>query len=571
MKNLKFIKSKYQVFGWVVLLIVFSIGCKDSEPIPCATPDCVDPPEVTTKNLDNVLDELEMESGIIIVHYGASIQEAINVAEPGNVIYIEAGTYDESLLVTKPNLTLVGLSNAEGESVTIKNPEGETRCINTVYEKYSIEMFNIQLQNFPESCKALASKNNSSNTDARIGRKSVINFTRESLGNGIAHYEFDLQLGRGEFDVVRVHRVVRESQPHRPVRTNGNVFMIHGSIQDFEDIFLYAGATSINPNTSAPLYLALNDIDVWGIDLGWTRVPLAPDDSYDFSFMENWGVERDAEHIRAAMLFARLVRGISSYNFSKMNLLGFSYGATVAYTAAGKETQKHQLFRNIKGLIPVDMALKFAPDQESFRQAYCQKAQKGKENLANGKYANNDGANFAFLSNLATTDPDGDSPVAPMTNYQAMVFYGNTTYATGSQQSEFWHFVGGKGEELFYTDVDRWFKLTASLSPYQPVRQFLDVNQCLCDEADVSIDDYLDRIKVPILYLGAAGGTGEMGQYTVNLTASTDVSNYIVSVNNSNGDAEDFGHGDLWTGKKAYIEAWSELKVWLLNHNAPVW
>jgi hypothetical protein len=40
------------------------------------------------------------------------------------------------------------------------------------------------------------------------------------------------------------------------------------------------------------IYLAKNDIDVWGMDYRWA---LVPEDTTDFRFMKKWGTLRDVE------------------------------------------------------------------------------------------------------------------------------------------------------------------------------------------------------------------------------------------------------------------------------------
>ena len=49
------------------------------------------------------------------------------------------------------------------------------------------------------------------------------------------------------------------------------------------------------------------------------------------------------------------------------------------------------------------------------------------------------------------------------------------------------------------------------------------------------------------LYLGAGGGSGSTGDYTISLTASSDLTTYLVSVPDT-GPASDYGHADLWFG-----------------------
>ncbi len=89
-----------------------------------------------------------------------------------------------------------------------------------------------------------------------------ITMTREDLGDDIAHYTFEVTMGSGDYDVVRLHHLIMEKCPYVPYKTNADIFMIHGAIQNFVDIFLKYGAECINEDTSAPYYLALNGVDV---------------------------------------------------------------------------------------------------------------------------------------------------------------------------------------------------------------------------------------------------------------------------------------------------------------------
>lgn len=381
---------------------------------------------------------------------------------------------------------------------------------------------------------------------------------------GIAHRQFKVRLGPGPFDVVRIHRVVRERRPHRPMRTRGAVFMVHGSSQNFDDIFFIAGADQPSPQTSVPLYLAANGIDVWGIDLGWTMVP---EETTDFSFMQDWGIERDVDHTLAALSIARFLRGITGQGFGQMNLLGFSYGAAVAYVAAGQETQQPWLHRDIHGLIPVDFGLKV--DDESRRQTACELAAADREQFNAGQIVNDNGIVLSTFSDLATSAPDEPSPLIPgFTNYQAALFLGINPGA-------FWQFAGvelnedGVPVDFLYSDPARWIRLLGSLPPYMPRLGGIEIGEARCDETDVRIDDHLAEIAVPILYLGAGGGFGaEEGESTTRRMASEDVTIFEVSLQPEERRAIDFGHADLFLGENAADLAWEVLRGWLVDHHA---
>ena len=81
------------------------------------------------------------------------------------------------------------------------------------------------------------------------------------------------------------------------------------------------------------------------------------------------------------------------------------------------------------------------------------------------------------------------------------------------------------------------------------------------------MDDHLGAIKLPILYVGAGGAFGSLGEYTSSLTASSDVRNHTVSLQNVR--MLDFGHGDLFLADDAPSLVWSVLHEWLVNHNQP--
>jgi parallel beta-helix repeat protein len=63
-------------------------------------------------------------TAVVIVQPGQSIQAAVDAAQPGTEIFLEPGTYFQSVVVSTPNIILTGLKGPHGESVTIENPGG---------------------------------------------------------------------------------------------------------------------------------------------------------------------------------------------------------------------------------------------------------------------------------------------------------------------------------------------------------------------------------------------------------------------------------------------------------------
>jgi hypothetical protein len=351
--------------------------------------------------------------------------------------------------------------------------------------------------------------------------------------------------------------------------------MLHGASLDFESIFLKAGVDNVSEETSPAFHLASKNIDVWGMDFAWTLVPIA---TTDFTFMKDWGVERDVKHALAAMSVARLIRGLTWQGFGRMNALGYSYGVVVAYAAAGLETQQHTICQDIKGIVAVDQVMKYASADNASRVAVCTNAAtiKNQLNQSVPVYVNKNGAFLAALGTVASTSPDAPYSFPPppqlppgLTNYQAALLVGIAPQ--NPPPAPFWHFLGGELNASFvptnvrYSDPLRFINLMSSLPPYQPNRTAYDARACACDEEDVSFDDHLNEIKLPILYIGAEGAFGELGYYTSQLTAGTDKTNINIKEEGVHR-AMNYGHADLFLAYDAPAKVWEPLRGWLEGH-----
>ena len=536
MKNSKETIKKFLAFILTGLIIIFINSCND------LNEDEMDLNLSSGEQLitwNDLLDQIDLESEIAFVQNGESIQDAVNEASPGDVIYIEPGTYQENLTINRSDINLVGLSLSPNDLLINRAEENNIEILK-LYDQNSIDNFK-------------------QNAQQRVNRNRISDFSRTELGKGIVHYQFKVRMGDGEFDVVRIHRVCRERRPFLPIPTKGNVFMVHGALAGFSGTFFSPGLESsgdINANTSSPFYLASKNIDVWGIDLGWTMVPA---ETEDFSFFEGWGFEKDARHTLIAMRIARLIRGFTGQGVSGLNILGFSSGNTTAYAAANQETQKQNwMKRHIKGIITVDDAFKFGFD------AGCADADKYLNEIESGKLQNDFGAFFNFIGGLALSAPDAPSPIpdfAGLTNSQAVRAVVSSPAAPDF--GVYFHFFGGDINDLFYCDDNQVFRMQASYSPFMPTQIWYEFNAVNCSSTDVTFDDHLSLISVPIFYIGAGGGTGAAGEHTSSLTASTDITNHLVSLAEP---AIDFGHVDTWLANDANQLVWVPLRNWIVDH-----
>jgi len=388
----------------------------------------------------------------------------------------------------------------------------------------------------------------------------IINSHRGVLRGDIVHYTYDVALGPGQFDVIRLHRVVRERRPHAPVETEEAVFLLPGNPNAFVQIFMEPQISSVIPwDQSVAAFLAENDIDVWGMDYAWALVPAG---TADFGFMRGWGLQKEIRFAEKALSVARSVRASSGEKDGRLPVLGYSYGVYLAYAIAGDETQEPARERSVKGLIPVDEWL--LTNDETQIAAGCAALPDLQSLVASGVYQDETGIFLKEVGDLARTAPgDVSQFYPPLTNLQFALFVG----ASGNQ-----HFVGGYFDQsgnptgLRYTDPRLWVDLLRAVPPYAaPTQVGVDLDSLECNRFDY----HLHEVTVPILYIGAAGGlSGRLGYYNATITASRDVTKFTVQLLPDDQVAYDFGHADLFTARDAQRLVWQPILNWLLAHRS---
>ncbi len=83
----------------------------------------------------------------------------------------------------------------------------------------------------------------------------------------IYHYVWVMKMGPHPWDRVGIHRVIKEKHHCKPIRAKKNIFLQHGDCKDFEGMFLPGTKSPNMPNDfGLAVYLAEQEIDVWGID-----------------------------------------------------------------------------------------------------------------------------------------------------------------------------------------------------------------------------------------------------------------------------------------------------------------
>ncbi|MDD3642694.1 MAG: hypothetical protein PHQ19_04430 [Candidatus Krumholzibacteria bacterium] len=399
-----------------------------------------------------------------------------------------------------------------------------------------------------------------------VGCSGATLIGRECIVGDIFHYIFTLRVGDGPYDVIGLHRVVREKRPYVPIRTKKAVFLQHGDGVGFVKFIYGAVAPSAPDDRSFAVYLAENDVDVWGIDQDWVLVP--PDET-DFSFMQDWGMEHCMANLRTGLGVSRITRLITGNGPDRLLLLGYSSGAALGYAYLNEEAMIPERCRLVRGFIPVDMFYK--TDLEGTRAQWCVYYHEYQEWLAAGMYEYF--IIFAPVGQLARTDPDGLSPFVPgFTNMQVALAFGGATFMFDPILPA-WHYVAalfgddGLPYDLQYMTKDNWLDYILLACGYEAGRFMGDYSGVICDEDDLPYDDNLAIIDVPVFYVGAAGGIGAGGLYTTTLLGSTDVSSLIVSLHPPEEAVLDFGHIDIFAASNAQEVCWAPILEWIVAHS----
>ena len=398
------------------------------------------------------------------------------------------------------------------------------------------------------------------------GCGNILEIDREEVAPGIAHYSYVLKVGEGEYDNIKLHRVIKECSPYRPIRTCKNLFFQHGDAVGFAGMMLYGYlAPSVPDEESVAIYLAQNDVDVWGIDQNWQLVPAGVT---DLEFMKYWGIPNQVENLDIALSVARFTRLITGGGPGKMILAGYSSGSWTGYAYVNFETQKKPQFRKVGGYIPVDTA--FRTDFQPMIDVACYYKAQYQLMWDSGNYA--DQVAFVPVAYLAMTDPTGDSPIAPgYTNYLVAMLAGSATHAL-FPFTPWYHYLAGEFDEygmptgFQFRGEQAWLEFLINACTYEPFQFEMDYLRTVCGE-EVPWDDHLMDVTVPIFNVGAAGGFGNLSEYTLGLVGSSDVSSLVISLYPAEYIMVDYGHIDLFVADNALSLVWMPVLDWINDHS----
>ena len=395
--------------------------------------------------------------------------------------------------------------------------------------------------------------------------------TRQHIVGDVYGYQFIIPVGTSPNAALRIHRVVRERAPFLPRPTTSAIMMLHGDFATFVTNFAPSLGNPASPSTGISVWLAQRGIDVWGVDRRWT-LP-APDG--DISDLGEMGLVQEMDDIGKALAFARGVRFITDASLAKMMLAGFSRGGQLTYAYASAEAAKPAAQRHLKGIVPLDVYLKTAPEDSDIRDFFCSIAPQEYDLVAEGVTdADNSlqiGLGANFLADPGAPTPFTDFFPPGFTNRQAFLAIAARTFRF-FPATPFYHLTaasfGADGRPAALTEsaetvIADWY----AGSPFHSAfLESADTDSLVCDQPPFAADVPLSRIRVPLLLIAAAGGYGAHALYTTTLVSSTDVSTILIQRKPDDEIAEDFGHGDILFARDAPQLAWQPLLSWLRAH-----
>lgn len=392
--------------------------------------------------------------------------------------------------------------------------------------------------------------------------KTLPFFKREVLTGDIVHYSFQVKVGTGLYDNIGIHRVVKETKNGQPLKTKKNLFLQHGDSKDFTGMFLNGVRTpNVADDFGIAIFLARNDIDVWGIDQNWTLVPASVT---DFTFMKDWGIDNQVSNLEMAMEIAQFARKFSGCGSNALNLSGYSSGVLTGYALLNKEAKLAKNKRVVAGFIPVDCI--FKTNDQVTRDTWAAVYQSYKKMVDEGTYY--EGQLMIPIGQAARENPTGASEIfTGLNNLQAALYL---TAMPMLPPLTFHYFAGIIESDLpvdvQYVTKDEMLDFLIDAVPFEADHFELDYTAIISDAVPVPWDDNLSLITVPVFNVAAAGGMGDLTPYTTTLLGSTDVQNLVVRLHPAGEEATDFGHIDLFMAHNAEALVWTPILNWVTSH-----
>lgn len=363
---------------------------------------------------------------------------------------------------------------------------------------------------------------------AEANQFSVISTNIQSKGD-LIRIERVVQNGPNPSNRFGYYRVVRKE--HVLTGARGAFILLPSLSQKFEGYELGNNADGDDYENSMVANLAEAGLDVYGYSPRATFVApgACTDGSFDCSIMADWGINAvvdDLKFIRAAVFL--------HHGLNRPLIGGYSQGAMATYAALDANPLAY------KGAVILEGALYLAePTLSANYGILCDGLNAA---IAGGDTYNGELAPLAHtVVSLAETDPNGPSPFFPAgtTNWMAAVlFFGGPQLPPPQGLFPPESVLAAADLDQFtftFANVNRLFNFFSPKSQnfYIANAEIRDTTCGLAGERTYTSN--LSRFKQPVLAIQASDGFGVLGDDTLDLLGSNDITRVV---------DEGYGHVD---------------------------
>ena len=352
------------------------------------------------------------------------------------------------------------------------------------------------------------------------GPYQVVAVTEERDG-ALLVTEETVQAGSDPAARFRVHRIHKQAGPQR-----GILLLMPGGGSNFS---LYTADEQDKLQQSFAGFFASRGYEVWGYSPRTTGLAAgACSGAVDCSGMRDWGMQAvvdDALYIRQRIQ--------ALHGSEKPFIGGFSLGAmsTVAVIDASPDAWAGAILW--EGMIYSENPTILAANGEVCASLEAQIA-------AGGLYDEETYAALRLIYGLATSDPDGPSPLPGfegLTNQQAFVLLMTLPQPIPPAYVPGYTYIAGSLENgLTFASQERIGLFVRPFNNYEPLALIRDYTCALGGER--TFTGNLESFTAPVYVLGAGHGFGAWMDDQVEILGSTDVTRSFYP---------DFGHGDHYT------------------------
>ncbi len=363
----------------------------------------------------------------------------------------------------------------------------------------------------------------------------------------VAEYKISINVGPGEYDSITLTNYVKEKSPWN-TRSNKNLIILPG--QALTEVFY----------SDMAIYYAQKGCCVYVLDRRETNVPVT---ETDFSFMADWTIDECLKDTYYGVGVSRIHTALLNHKSAEIvevTAIGHSHGALILTAYEASEYDDLSSCR-VDKIIPVDIIIRYDPQYSELIENQAQEFGAISESIEGGTYNENNMAIMMQMAYLASTNPEGISPVQPgLTNRQLFRLMASQTYMFKTYPyTPDYHYWSGDLNGLYYVDEDRllYVTLNGGAVPYTPKSLDQYMAGLMGNVEGYEIDS--SRIDSPVLYVGLGGGFGEYGSwwYENEVVKTNDEITSIIW--------NDQGHGSIALDYNS-PELWAEINKWLENN-----